>query len=90
MFDGCDGPCYPARVVVASGYPLAMSKKPVRGRGRPKINPVEGYTQRHVVNITVEMEDAAKQFAASQGVIRMTDALRMLVVKGLKAEGLLK
>lgn len=66
-----------------------MSKpKPIRGRpvgtttDRPLLN-------RHVVNIDAETESAIEEFAKRQAFVKKTDAMRSLIVKALRAEGLM-
>lgn len=65
------------------------AKDQQRKRGRPKADAARAVTRRHVLNITPEMEAAVERFARDNGISRLTDALRQLLVKSLRAEGLL-
>lgn len=66
------------------------SKKSSPDRGRPKSDPLEAFTRRHVVNISPKMEQAVLKFAAANGVARLTDAMRQIMTKALKSEGYLQ
>lgn len=62
-----------------------MSKK--IKQGRPKAEPAKKLNRRHVVNISPEVETAVEGFCSDTGISRITDGLRALIVKSLKAEG---
>jgi hypothetical protein len=58
-------------------------------KGRPRAEEGSAFTCRHVVNISPRMEEAVKKFAEANGVARITDAMRQVMTKALKAEGFL-
>jgi hypothetical protein len=60
-----------------------------RGRGRPKMDPAKQLRARHVVNLTPEVDAAVAKFCDLNGVGRHVDGMRQLIVKALKAEGIL-
>lgn len=60
-----------------------------RGRGRPKMDPSEKLRMRHVVNLTPDIDAAVARFCDQNGIGHHVDAMRQLIVKALKAEGLL-
>lgn len=85
MLTACDGDGY--SVVMSACYAPVMEQK--RKPGRPKVAPSAAFTERHVVNLTKEMDKAVATFCANNGLPRHTDGIRVLLFKALKAEGLL-
>jgi len=49
----------------------------------------ERLTERHVVNLTPEIDAAVLKFCELNGVGRHADGMRQLIVKALRADGLL-
>lgn len=74
---------------VVSVYSDSMKKAKKPGKGRPRAEEGTAFTCRHVVNISEKMEEAVKKFAEANGVARLTDAMRQVMTKALKAEGFL-
>jgi hypothetical protein len=57
--------------------------------GRPKVAKSKASSCRHVVNVSQEIEAAARQFCEVNGIAKLTDAFRQLITKALRAEGLM-
>lgn len=69
-------------------YAASMSKPKLRrGPGRPKSDQSDSLTQRHVVNMTLALENAIRQFQKEHGVSQFTEATRMILIQAMKAEG---
>ena len=62
-----------------------MAKK----RGRPKADSETVFRNRHVVNVSDEQQEALEAFRRENGIARLTDAIRQLLIRALKSEGLL-
>lgn len=60
-----------------------------KSRGRPPADPEKKLKCRHVVNLSDEQDEAVRRYCEANGVARDTDGIRQLIVKALKAEGLL-
>lgn len=69
---------------------VTMQKpKPKRRRGRPRLDPDQQLGIRHVVNLTPATDAAVARFCEMHGVAHHVDAMRQLIIKALRAEGLL-
>lgn len=68
---------------------MTMKTPKPQGRGRPKLPPEKKFASRHVVNLSREMDQAVKSYCEANGIGRHTDGLRQLLVKALKAEGMM-
>jgi hypothetical protein len=68
-------------------YAEDMKKKQAE-RGRPRMDPLDAFTLRHVVNISPRMEKAVQQVADENG-IRLPDAIRLIMTRYLKDKELL-
>jgi hypothetical protein len=53
------------------------------------MSPSQKLKVRHVVNLTAEIDAAVARFCDQNGVASHVDGMRQLIVKALKAEGLM-
>lgn len=66
-----------------------MSAMKQKRTGRPQVDAAQRLTQRHVVNLSQGVDQAVRRYCEVNGVARHTDGMRQLIVKALRAEGLL-